>query len=97
VALSIDGTKKSGAHTVDLPIPPGLFEREALVNCGGRCCVDSRWSARRLKRKSWLTAFSSPGSATAFAAAARNRESSVHLRYIAKAFKDLGVVRQCPA
>lgn len=34
VALSIDGTKKSGAHEVELPIPDGLFEREALVNCG---------------------------------------------------------------
>lgn len=34
VALSIDGTKKSGAHEVTLPIPEGLFEREALVNCG---------------------------------------------------------------
>jgi DNA adenine methylase len=34
VALSIDGTKKSGSLLCDLPIPPGLFEREALVNCG---------------------------------------------------------------
>jgi len=34
VALSIDGTKRSGEVTCDLPIPKGLFEREALVNCG---------------------------------------------------------------
>jgi DNA adenine methylase len=34
VALSIDGTKKSGDMVCDLPIPEGLFEREILVNCG---------------------------------------------------------------
>lgn len=34
VALSIDGTKRSGSHLCDLPIPDGLFEREVLVNCG---------------------------------------------------------------
>jgi DNA adenine methylase len=34
VALSIDGTKRSGEVTCHLPIPKGLFEREALVNCG---------------------------------------------------------------
>lgn len=34
VALSIDGTKKSGDHICELPIPEGLFEREAFVNCG---------------------------------------------------------------
>lgn len=34
VALSIDGTKRSGDLLCDLPIPEGLFEREALVNCG---------------------------------------------------------------
>lgn len=34
VALSIDGTKKSGNLVCDLPIPEGLFEREVLVNCG---------------------------------------------------------------
>ena len=33
VALSIDGTKKSGA-LCELPIPDGLFEQEAFVNCG---------------------------------------------------------------
>ncbi len=34
VALSIDGTKRSGEKICDLPIPPGLFEREVFVNCG---------------------------------------------------------------
>ncbi len=34
VALSIDGTKKSGARVCDLPIPHRLFEREVFVNCG---------------------------------------------------------------
>lgn len=34
VALSIDGTKKSGGKVIDLPIPAGLFEREAFVHCG---------------------------------------------------------------
>jgi len=34
VVLSIDGKKRSGNLVCDLPIPPGLFEREVLVNCG---------------------------------------------------------------
>lgn len=34
VAMSIDGTKRSGEKICDVPIPAGLFEREALVNCG---------------------------------------------------------------
>lgn len=34
VALSIDGTKRSGDQICDLPIPPGLFEREVFVNIG---------------------------------------------------------------
>jgi DNA adenine methylase len=34
VALSLDGTKKSGNHQCDLSIPDGLFEREAMVHCG---------------------------------------------------------------
>jgi DNA adenine methylase len=34
VALSIDGTKKSGNLACDLSIPEGLFQAEALVNCG---------------------------------------------------------------
>ncbi|PLY39355.1 DNA methyltransferase [Janthinobacterium sp. ROICE36] len=34
VAVSLDGTKKSGDHTVELPIPAGLFEREVMVHLG---------------------------------------------------------------
>jgi len=34
VALSIDGTKRSGTETVGLPIPEGLFEREVFVQLG---------------------------------------------------------------
>jgi len=34
VALSIDGTKKSGDKHVSLPIPEGLFEREVYVQLG---------------------------------------------------------------
>ena len=34
VALSIDGSKKSGKVWCKLPVPKGLFEREALVHCG---------------------------------------------------------------
>lgn len=34
VALSIDGSKKSGGQTCDLTFPPGLFAREFRVNLG---------------------------------------------------------------
>jgi len=34
VALSIDGSKKSGDNLCELPVPEGLFEREVFVNCG---------------------------------------------------------------
>lgn len=34
VALSIDGTKRSGDMVCDLPIPDGLFDREILIDCG---------------------------------------------------------------
>ena len=34
VALSIDGSKKSGDFFCDFHIPDGLFEREVMVNCG---------------------------------------------------------------
>lgn len=34
VILSIDGTKKTGKKRLCIPIPQGLFEREAFVNCG---------------------------------------------------------------
>jgi DNA adenine methylase len=34
VALSIDGTKKSGNRICDLPIPKNLFKREVFIDCG---------------------------------------------------------------
>ncbi|MGI8857310.1 MAG: Dam family site-specific DNA-(adenine-N6)-methyltransferase [Thermomicrobiales bacterium] len=34
VALSIDGTKRSGGTLCDIPIPDGLFEHEVAINCG---------------------------------------------------------------
>jgi len=34
VALSIDGTKRSGDLVCSVPIPQGLFEREILIDCG---------------------------------------------------------------
>ena len=34
IALSLDGTKKSGSKNVALPIPEGLFEREVFVHLG---------------------------------------------------------------
>jgi DNA adenine methylase len=34
VALSIDGTKKSGSSSCDISIPKGLFKQEVFVNCG---------------------------------------------------------------
>lgn len=34
VALSIDGTKKTGNKVCNVPTPSGLFEREVFVNCG---------------------------------------------------------------
>jgi len=34
VALSIDGTKRSGNDLCDLPIPEGLFKREIFLDCG---------------------------------------------------------------
>lgn len=34
IALSIDGTKKTGRKLIPIQLPIGLFEREASVNCG---------------------------------------------------------------
>jgi DNA adenine methylase len=34
VVLSIDGSKKTGQKETGIDLPDGLFEREALVNCG---------------------------------------------------------------
>jgi DNA adenine methylase len=34
VALSIDGTKRSGSSVCNVPIPRSLFEREIMIHCG---------------------------------------------------------------
>jgi DNA adenine methylase len=34
IALSIDGTKRSGGMVCNIPIPVGLFEREVFIECG---------------------------------------------------------------
>lgn len=34
VALSIDGTKRSGDLFCELKVPDGLFSREVMVHCG---------------------------------------------------------------
>ena len=34
VALSIDGSKKSGGILCDIPVTKGLFKREVFVHCG---------------------------------------------------------------
>jgi len=34
VALSIDGTKKSGKTKINITLPSGLFEQEVMINCG---------------------------------------------------------------
>jgi DNA adenine methylase len=34
VALSIDGTKRSGTTACDVSIPTDLFEREIMIYCG---------------------------------------------------------------
>ena len=34
VALSIDGTKRSGNLICDLPIPDGLFKHEIMIDTG---------------------------------------------------------------
>jgi DNA adenine methylase len=51
VALSIDGTKGSGEMICDLPIPAGLFEREAYVNCGRSMLKRLQMNGRTLERE----------------------------------------------
>lgn len=51
VALSIDGTKRSGNLSCHLPIPQGLFEREALVNCGRSMLKRFQMDGRTLEQE----------------------------------------------
>jgi len=51
VALSIDGTKRSGNKSCDLPIPKGLFGREVLINCGRSMLKRFQMGGRSLERE----------------------------------------------
>ncbi len=51
VALSIDGTKRSGDHICDLPIPKGLFQREVFINCGRSMLRRLQMAGRTLERE----------------------------------------------
>jgi DNA adenine methylase len=52
VAISIDGMKKSGSKICNLPIPPGLFEREIFVHCGRSMLRRFQMDGQSLERKS---------------------------------------------
>lgn len=49
VALSIDGTKKSGDVYCDIPIPTGLFQREIFVNMGQSMLKRFQMSGQRME------------------------------------------------
>jgi DNA adenine methylase len=51
VALSIDGSKRSGNRTCKLPIPDGLFEHEAMVNCGRSMLRRFQMAGKTLERE----------------------------------------------
>lgn len=49
VALSIDGTKRSGDMICELPIPRGLFSREIFINCGRSMLKRFQMNGKSLK------------------------------------------------
>lgn len=51
VALSIDGTKRSGKHFCELPIPGGLFERELFIDCGRSMLKRFQMNGRTLEHE----------------------------------------------
>jgi DNA adenine methylase len=51
VALSIDGTKRSGSHTVQLPIPRGLFVKEVLIDVGRSMLKRFQMNGRSLENE----------------------------------------------
>jgi DNA adenine methylase len=51
VALSIDGTKRSGGKTCDVRIPNGLFEQEILLNCGRSMLRRFQMAGQSLERE----------------------------------------------
>ena len=51
VALSIDGSKRSGSVECELSIPEGLFQREAYVNCGRSMLKRFQMNGRTLENE----------------------------------------------
>jgi DNA adenine methylase len=51
VALSIDGTKRSGDLVCDIPIPKGLFEREMSIHCGRSMLRRFQMNGKTLERE----------------------------------------------
>jgi DNA adenine methylase len=51
VALSIDGTKRSGDRICDIPLPDGLFEYEVWVNCGRSMLRRFQMAGQTLERE----------------------------------------------
>jgi len=51
VALSIDGTKRSGEFHCDLPIPEGLFEREVFISIGRSMLKRFQMDGQTLERE----------------------------------------------
>jgi DNA adenine methylase len=51
VALSIDGTKKSGNAICSIPIPDRLFEREVLIHCGRSMLKRFQMNGRTLEKE----------------------------------------------
>lgn len=51
VALSIDGTKRSGEEPCEIGLPAGLFLRQVLVNCGRSMLRRFQMSGRTLERE----------------------------------------------
>lgn len=51
VALSIDGTKRSGDMICNLPIPPGIFKREILLDCGRSMLKRFQMNGKTLERE----------------------------------------------
>lgn len=51
VVLSIDGAKQSGNRICDVPLPPGLFEREIFLNCGRSMLKRFQMDGQTLERE----------------------------------------------
>jgi DNA adenine methylase len=51
IALSIDGTKRSGNLKCQLPIPSGLFKREVQINCGRSMLKRFQMSGQTLEQE----------------------------------------------